>query len=157
MPGKVASENGESGLTATESRFVKALFENMSSKPDADWDQVAKAVELKDAKCAKERFRQICKRHDWYGGTASPKKADTTGASADGKVTKKRGPAKKRGPKVKTEEVAESPVGESREGSLTGDEDEDMELAVVKEEEEEHTVPHVKEEVEEKPEVSGQI
>lgn len=70
----------------------------MTQKPDADWDKVAGDLGLKDAKCAKERFRQMSVRHGWRpnaqaGLGSSPSKGknsnDVTGPSGDGKVTKK--------------------------------------------------------------------
>lgn len=69
----------------------------MTQKPDADWDAVATTLSLKDAKCAKERWRQMSVRHGWReGGGASPRKGGTSGAGRDSKVTKKpRTPRKK--------------------------------------------------------------
>lgn len=70
----------------------------MTQKPDADWDKVAGDLGLKDAKCAKERFRQMSVRHGWRpnaqaGPGSSPSKGkksnDVTGPFGDGKVTKK--------------------------------------------------------------------
>ncbi|KAF5026203.1 hypothetical protein F66182_1708 [Fusarium sp. NRRL 66182] len=102
MPPKksVTTEDGiPLGLTDGELRFIKAIFDNMTQKPDADWDEVAKTLSLKDAKCAKERFRQMSVRHGWRGenasSTASPRKSGSAAASGD-KVTKKpRTPRKK--------------------------------------------------------------
>lgn len=90
--------DGESpqGLTDNELRFIKAVFDNMTQKPDANWDSVATDLGLKDAKCAKERFRQMSVRHGWRDQTApgagSPRKGaknGATGPSGDGKVTKR--------------------------------------------------------------------
>lgn len=106
MAGKNLPEGSE-GLSAVELRFLKAMFENMNSKPDTDWDKVAVSTELKDAKCAKERFRQMSKRHNWVGADTSPKKADPLGPSAGGKVAKKRSPAKKKAVVTKSEEVVD--------------------------------------------------
>lgn len=61
----------------------------MTLKPGADWCKVAGDVGLKDAKCAKERFRQMSVRHGWRigaQGTASNnpskgKKKDVTSPS----------------------------------------------------------------------------
>ncbi|QUC23884.1 uncharacterized protein UV8b_08125 [Ustilaginoidea virens] len=50
------------GLTDNEMRFIKAVFDNMTQRPDANWESVAADLGLKDAKCAKERFRQIVKK-----------------------------------------------------------------------------------------------
>lgn len=133
MAGKDLPEGSE-GLSAVELRFLKAMFENMNSKPDTDWDKVAVSTELKDAKCAKERFRQMSKRHNWVGADTSPKKVDPLGPSAGGKVAKKRSPAKKKAVVVKSEDVVD----------ITEDEIETPVDTPVKEEEE-PTVP--KEEV----------
>ncbi|KPM37205.1 hypothetical protein AK830_g9348 [Neonectria ditissima] len=105
MPAKKTSSTGSDGetplgLTDGELRFIKAIFDNMTQKPDANWDLVADGLGLKDAKCAKERFRQMSVRHGWGGqapATASPRKAKAgASTSGDNKVTKKpRTPRKK--------------------------------------------------------------
>ncbi|KAF9775504.1 hypothetical protein IL306_006381 [Fusarium sp. DS 682] len=79
-PKKTADQDGSPiGLTDGELRFIKAIFDNMVQKPDADWDAVAQTVSLKDAKCAKERFRQMSVRHGWRSdgaaSGASPRKS----------------------------------------------------------------------------------
>jgi len=103
-PKKAAAGDGAdapTGLTDNELRFIKAIFDNMTQKPDADWNEVANDLGLKDAKCAKERFRQMSNRHGWRdqgsAATASPRKARSavTGPSGDGKVKKTRSPRKK--------------------------------------------------------------
>ena len=91
-PKKAASAEDDSqvGLTPNENRFIKILFDNMTSKPDADWGNVARDLGLKDAKCARERFRQMSVRHNWGTGTSPRKpKADALEASGDTKVQKK--------------------------------------------------------------------
>ncbi|GAB0142671.1 hypothetical protein EsHS_00003211 [Epichloe bromicola] len=93
------SAEGEApiGLTDSELRFIKAVFDNMTQKPDANWDSVATDLGLKDAKCAKERFRQMSVRHGWRdqaSATSSPRKSD-------GKVTK-------RAPRTPTKKAAKS-------------------------------------------------
>jgi hypothetical protein len=76
-PRKVTDTEGQpAGLTPAENKFIKTMFDNMKTRPDADWDKVAEQMTLKDAKCAKERFRQIAQRHGWNN-------------SGPGKVTKK--------------------------------------------------------------------
>lgn len=105
MPAKkaaTASADGETpiGLTDGELRFIKAIFDNMTQKPDANWDAVATTLTLKDAKCAKERFRQMSVRHGWREQNAtggSPRKGKAgSAASGDSKVAKKpRTPRKK--------------------------------------------------------------
>ncbi|KAK7430572.1 hypothetical protein QQZ08_002864 [Neonectria magnoliae] len=105
MPAKKTSTTGSDGeaplgLTDGELRFIKAIFDNMTQKPDANWDMVADGLGLKDAKCAKERFRQMSVRHGWGGQAptgSSPRKAKPGApASTESKVTKKpRTPRKK--------------------------------------------------------------
>ncbi|KAL7922975.1 hypothetical protein ACQKWADRAFT_63886 [Trichoderma austrokoningii] len=100
MPPKKAAGSDAStvsGLSENELRFIKAVFDNMTQKPDADWDKVAGDLNLKDAKCAKERFRQMSVRHGWRpnaqagasGSSPGKGKRDVTGPSGDGKVAKK--------------------------------------------------------------------
>ena len=93
-PKRAAADEGADapiGLTDNELRFIKAIFDNMTQKPDADWGEVANDLGLKDAKCAKERFRQMSNRHGWRdqgsAGTASPRKVKSaaTGPAGDGK------------------------------------------------------------------------
>lgn len=130
-----------SGLRDNELRFVKAVFDNMTQKPDADWAKVAGDLGLKDAKCAKERFRQMSVRHGWRTGVqAAPgnnspskgRKTDATGPSGDGKVAKKprvRTPKKKAAAAAaKKEESSDSDVKKS-------EEDEGMKLDQMAEEE----------------------
>lgn len=97
MPPKKTAESSANGLTDGELRFIKAIFDNMTQKPDADWNKVAGDIGLKDAKCAKERFRQMSVRHGWreQGSAAStPRKPKAVGP-IDSKITKKRTPKKK--------------------------------------------------------------
>lgn len=111
-PKKTTTEEGApTGLTDGELRFIKAIFDNMTQKPDADWDAVATTLGLKDAKCAKERFRQMSVRHGWRdqssgsgggGAAASPRK------TAADKVTKKRAAPRKRAAVKKAEEDEEA-------------------------------------------------
>jgi hypothetical protein len=111
-PKKSSGEDGSpTGLTDGELRFIKAIFDNMTQKPDADWNAVAETLSLKDAKCAKERFRQMSVRHGWRGdASASPASPRKGSAAASGnKVAKKprtpRKPVAKKPPKkVEVEE-----------------------------------------------------
>ncbi|KAG6029052.1 hypothetical protein E4U41_000503 [Claviceps citrina] len=117
--GAAAAAEGDgplSGLTETETRFIKAVFDNMTQKPDANWDSVAADLGLKDAKCAKDRFRQISVRHGWRdqpggNGSASPRKGGVTRPSGDGKVGK-------RAPRTPTKKSVKS-------AALVGDEDDE--------------------------------
>ncbi|GJN74368.1 hypothetical protein PCL_09267 [Purpureocillium lilacinum] len=146
MPPKKIAVNAEggdapNGLTENELRFIKALFDNMTQKPDANWDQVAGDLGLKDAKCAKERFRQMSVRHGWRDGTAptpSPRKPrnGATGPAGDAKVKKTRSPRKKA--------VAAAPVKKD------DDEEEDIKPSV----DDEDVKPSVEDEVKEEQEGS---
>ncbi|KAM0250891.1 hypothetical protein ACHAQJ_008425 [Trichoderma viride] len=124
------------GLRDNELRFIKAVFDNMTQKPDADWGQVAGDLGLKDAKCAKERFRQMSVRHGWRTGapampTNSPSKAkkkDVTAPSGDGKVTKK--------PRVRTpKKAAAAKKEESSDSDIKKSEDEEVGSEIMKDEE----------------------
>src|SRR6516164_5481357 len=94
MPAKKSSgeANGAgNGSTATinpmtegEMKFIKAMFDNMTQRPDANWDKVAADLGLKDSKCAKERFRQMSVKHGWRDGlgVATPRKVKAGPATA---------------------------------------------------------------------------
>ncbi|KJZ80380.1 hypothetical protein HIM_00230 [Hirsutella minnesotensis 3608] len=113
---KKANREGEAPLAYTESeqRFIKVLFDNLITKPVADWDRIAEALGLKDAKCAKERYRQMSNRHKWGEKTskapaaAADKPVVKEERVAHGRVTKSRAtrqPAAKRGvARIKSEE-----------------------------------------------------
>ena len=83
------------GFSGPEMRFITAFFTNITAKPEVDWDQVAVDASLKDARCARDRFRQIMAKHGCQASTAgaSPRKAKTAGevpeGSAPAKVTKR--------------------------------------------------------------------
>lgn len=121
MAPKTAPDASADGLTPAENKFIKTMFDNMTTRPDADWNKVASDLGLKDAKCAKERFRQISNRHGWgssAGSGTSPAKKGTAG----GKVTKApAGPRKPRAAKKKKES--------------TDDDDDEMDVKPVKDEE----------------------
>ncbi|KAM7209535.1 hypothetical protein V8F20_000273 [Naviculisporaceae sp. PSN 640] len=56
IKGKIPSEGDQ--------RFFLAMIANLVSKPDVNWEGVAKAMGLKDTKCTKERWRQITKKYE---------------------------------------------------------------------------------------------
>ena len=56
-------DNENKGFSAPEMRFITAFFTNIKTKPDVDWDQVAADANLKDSRCARDRFRQIMAKH----------------------------------------------------------------------------------------------
>jgi hypothetical protein len=145
MPPKKASssEDAPVGLTDNELRFIKAVFDNMTQKPDANWDNVANDLGLKDAKCAKERFRQMSVRHKWNETTAaasSPRKGKNSALApnSDAKVTKKpRTRTPKTLKKVKKEE------SESEEADIDGQ----VSSTNVKSEDEDNLEPTVERDV----------
>ncbi|KAL7944408.1 hypothetical protein V8C42DRAFT_87985 [Trichoderma barbatum] len=120
-----AETSSVNGLRENELRFIKAVFDNMTQKPDADWVKVAGDLGLKDAKCAKERFRQMSVRHGWRTGTqATPgngtskgKKNDVTGPSGNGKVAKK--------PRVRAPKKAVAKKEESEDDDIKDEYDND--------------------------------
>ncbi|KAM4059908.1 hypothetical protein HRG_002473 [Hirsutella rhossiliensis] len=132
MPPKKTSGNevdAPLGLTDGELRLMKAVFDNMTQKPDADWACVATALGLKDAKCAKERFRQMSVRHGWRDQasasttTASPRKRGaSTAPSQEAKVTKKRMPRKKAGKRGSADDEAIKAEDAKEDGETDEDE-----------------------------------
>lgn len=68
-----------STLTEPEVKLVQAIFESTTGPIDADWTLVAQKMGLKDKKCARERWRQICVRRGWRAGSAVKGKMSTTG------------------------------------------------------------------------------
>lgn len=113
MPPKQATDGDTpAALNASELRFIKAVFDNMTQKPDADWDQVASDLSLKDAKCAKERFRQMSVRHGWRGDSASSPRKGGGGRKTAGRVAKKAATPRKKKVKVEEEEDEEQEVEE---------------------------------------------
>lgn len=115
MPRKKTTEGESStGFTDGELRFIKAIFDNMNQKPDADWEAVARTLGLKDSKCTKERFRQMSIRHGWRdpATAASPRKA-----VSESKVAKKpRTPRKKAVKKDENEDVEDEDEIKGKDG-----------------------------------------
>ncbi|KAM0276718.1 hypothetical protein ACHAQH_006486 [Verticillium albo-atrum] len=143
MPPKAATAAGEAGsLNAGEIKFIKVMFDNMTTKPDADWEKMAEALGLANSKCAKERFRQMSKKHNWGvgEGDASPAKpaGKTAAASSPHKPTKvakstpkKKTAVKKKNSRVETPEPEEPVLGSDTEEKfltvLNSDGDSDFE------------------------------
>lgn len=112
---KATDAEDPQGLNSNELRFIKAVFDNMTQKPDANWDKVAGDLGLKDAKCAKERFRQMSVRHGWRDQVASPtKKSAGTGA----------GVKKTRTPRKKVKKETSDDNGEEEDEALKSEDDE---------------------------------
>lgn len=103
----MATEDKEAikDFTPVELAFIKAVFRHSKARLNADWDKVAEEVSVKDAKCARERFRQISVKHSFSGQDASPRKV---GVDSPGKVVKKRAA---RGKKVRKEKEEEGTGG----------------------------------------------
>ncbi|KAK3371400.1 hypothetical protein B0T24DRAFT_721519 [Lasiosphaeria ovina] len=127
LKGKVPTEG--------DTKFIFALLENFSTKPDFDWEKIAVILGLKDTKCTKERWRQIRLKYDidvpeTAGAAATPSRAKKTPATpataaASGDVggdavmepftptpKKRRAPAaKKAAPKSASTVVSEDELG----------------------------------------------
>ncbi|KAK5997108.1 hypothetical protein PT974_02460 [Cladobotryum mycophilum] len=129
------------GMRDNELRFIKAVFDNMTQKPDADWSKVADDLGLKDAKCAKERFRQMSVRHGWRIAqpssssssssssippntpvkAAGGNKKGVTGPSGDGRVTKRTAPRTPRTPRKLAAKKEEPPSDDEAVAKKDGD------------------------------------
>lgn len=111
-PKKSAEVEAPQGLNTNELRFIKAVFDNMTQKPDANWDKVAEDLKLKDAKCAKERFRQMSVRHGWREqGPSVPSPRKPKAATGAG-VKKTRAPRTKKVKKEESEDAEEEGQGD---------------------------------------------
>lgn len=123
--GDPADINAQPAPTDTEMKFFKAMMENMVTKPDVNWEKVAEVMGLKDSKCARERYRQMCVKLGWNkNATATPGSgrksagnaaADPSTPTKATKVTKRTGKVgtKKTPSKKDQEEKADDePVGE---------------------------------------------
>ncbi|OLN91971.1 hypothetical protein CCHL11_01482 [Colletotrichum chlorophyti] len=92
---KTASTEGEAAapkFTDSEATMIEAIFTCMNTRPDVDFDEVAKFLGLAKAKYAKNRFRTMAKKHGWSSMDGSGAAAPTNGALAPknpGKVAKK--------------------------------------------------------------------
>lgn len=78
-------------LTDAEARFLQAVIESTMGPINADWDNVAKIMKLKDGKCARERWRQISARRGWKTAktSATGEKKKTVRAAAKKAASKK--------------------------------------------------------------------
>lgn len=93
-------------FTPVEMAFIKAVIRySKASLTTADWEKVADEVNVKDAKCARERFRQISVKHSFGGSGDSPQKARA--GDSPSKVAKKRGGRAKKVKKDEPESDAE--------------------------------------------------
>ncbi len=108
--------------TDGEMRILKAIFANMNSKPDVDWDAAASAASLGNAKSIKERYRQMTVRLGWNSksggggdGNSAPSTPKNVKASPS-KVVKRSGGRKKKAiAEDEDEELDEKPVAAVKE------------------------------------------
>lgn len=105
MPPKKSTDGESCSLTLNEgdSRFIKAMFDNMNSRPDIDWDKLSAETSM-TPKSAKERLRVMGKRYNWNtngsgggGGGGSPAKSKGALAPKNNGKVKKTGTPKKKG------------------------------------------------------------
>ncbi|KAL7621038.1 hypothetical protein AAE478_008350 [Parahypoxylon ruwenzoriense] len=64
-----SGEDGAIALTPGDVKMIDVVLKNSgpASKPNgANWTKIVEQLELKDAKSAKERFRQVCKKYQWF-------------------------------------------------------------------------------------------
>lgn len=93
-------------FTAVEIAYVKAAIRySRVNLTTADWEKVVEEVSVKDAKCARERFRQISVKHS-FGSGDSPQKPRAGDSPC--KVTKKKGGRAKKPKKEEAEAEAET-------------------------------------------------
>ncbi|TDZ74635.1 hypothetical protein CTRI78_v000510 [Colletotrichum trifolii] len=134
MPPKQASINAEGvpALTDSELKLVRAVMSCFNGIPDVDFEKVAGLAGLANARSAKDRFRQVSKKHGWgdpdaagSGATTPPKASGgrkALAAQKTGKVAKKRTPKKPTARKKKADR-ADSDDDEDIEAKLESDSD----------------------------------
>lgn len=79
-----ASGSSSPEITAPDAKFIRALFDNMSYKPDVNWDNVVSEYGLvKNIKQAKEKYRVMAWKYSWAQkpGKATPSKQPKTTAT----------------------------------------------------------------------------
>ncbi|KAI3552488.1 hypothetical protein CSPX01_00237 [Colletotrichum filicis] len=126
-PKKSTATEGESAasiLTETETKFVKAVFDSMNTRPDIDYENVAGIMGLANGKSARDRLRTISKKHGWSATDGS-----SGGSPAKKPVGVKKTPVKKKGiaqrkkKTTKKHESSGSDVDEDITGKLESDTD----------------------------------
>ncbi|KAI0009813.1 hypothetical protein F4779DRAFT_580110 [Xylariaceae sp. FL0662B] len=68
------AEDGIPSLTAGDVKMIDMILKNSApeAKPNAvNWTKVVSQLNLKDMKSAKERFRQVCKKYQWFEGSGN--------------------------------------------------------------------------------------
>src|SRR3569833_1427579 len=78
--------------TESDMRFVKAIFGNMTGKPDTDWEKVARDYgDTKDVKQAKEKYRVTAFKYGWVRKTPTKTAAKrASGPVSAAKATRSR-------------------------------------------------------------------
>ncbi|KAI6360127.1 hypothetical protein MCOR25_006834 [Pyricularia grisea] len=127
--------------TPQEAAFFMYVMKHNKSNPDVDWDAVAQDANLKNAGCARTRFRQIKVKLGFAtaeAGTPSP-------ASKPVGVTKKTATPKT--PRAKGKKKAEEPVESSSQDEIKKEElqeaSDDNPFKFTKEQEEENIFANV--------------
>ena len=100
------------GFSDSEMRFITAFFSNMQTKPEVDWAKAAVDAGLKDARCARDRFRQIMAKHGFQASSSSSPRKGKAASGEEGKEAStakvtKRAPRKKSAKKTKEEKKNE--------------------------------------------------
>ncbi|KAI2472256.1 hypothetical protein F4781DRAFT_428508 [Annulohypoxylon bovei var. microspora] len=73
----------EDSLTLNDSKIINVILRHCSasSKPTSasiDWEAVIQNLDFKTAESARERFRQLCKKHNWFESNKDPSTASST-------------------------------------------------------------------------------
>jgi hypothetical protein len=139
-PKKQTTTNGEANggavtLNDGDIKMINAIFTHSldNTRPNADWDKVAVTLGLANAKCSKERFRQICQKHGWFKGDGSNpvntpesvkrKKANGDGEDPQTPTTKKRRPPVPQKDAVQVNAQADDEMKEAfQDGKMMNDE-----------------------------------
>jgi len=125
-PKKIANANANTeaaarslpALTQNEYSFIGSMLRHMNSRPDIDWDGVAQDCGLKDAKCTKERYRQMSVKHGWNNTAKKPSDSQVIPTK---RVAKPRAPRKK----AKKESESELAMNEAKVGEISSTEEQD--------------------------------
>ncbi|KAJ3950541.1 uncharacterized protein N0V96_001691 [Colletotrichum fioriniae] len=126
-PKKSTATEGESAtpiLTDTETKFVKAVFDSMNTRPDIDYDNVAGIMGLANGKSARDRLRIISKKHGWSATDGSSGVSPAKKPVGVKKTpVKKKGTAQRKKKTTKKNESSGSDVDEDISGKLESDTD----------------------------------
>ncbi|KAI1084488.1 hypothetical protein F5B20DRAFT_593571 [Whalleya microplaca] len=86
-----AGDEGGVPLTTPEYKLLDALLKHAAKPQNINWEAVATAAHFANAKSAKDRFRQVCKKYNWFEDTEAATAQDAAAADA----TPKKTPAKR--------------------------------------------------------------